>query len=75
MFQITITISIPTVALFESFHVSLQDFLHRLFDVLATFLLNFIATGSLLGPRFLTFLCVLKITFHMNLIIFHRSVQ
>ena len=41
-----------------------------LMTFLATLLLNFIMTGSLLGLPFLAFLCLLKIVFHMNLIIF-----
>ena len=35
---------------------------------------NFIVTGSLLGLPFLACLCILKITFHMNLIVFCGSV-
>ena len=41
MFQITIAIGILMVALFESCHVSLKDFLHRLFDVFSHHFVEF----------------------------------
>ena len=53
VFQIIIAIGILAVALFESCHMSLEDFLHRLFDVFSHHIVEFYRDWKPIWPSIL----------------------